>query len=315
VICDTSNLTFDISGSASLYSQMAGVLAAFAFGAIALVLPGDHKGRRSSADGPNDNDSSDLTVLLALVGAFMSLILATVEYAVLAGERGCSLLQGRAASEEFLGGVSFALAVMLLLFAVSLLVTNSRVPGAGYHARLIIAMVGPAISLLFLITGAEDVASTPWLVPIAGHGYLPQTSTRFYYQANRVALLLPALMFLFCGAMWILRRKFNKDLKGKRLFRFNVAASTSFPYVSLGLSVAAAVRAAAFSEADPSSHIYEWEVWTWLAVCTVVFAIQAVILAFHSASSAEPSPPDVARPSQSVDQRSDVPRSDADQPT
>lgn len=127
--CDTSGISFDITGSASVYSQMAGVLAGFAFAAITLVLSSDQ--RLARTDIPSREKTSDATVLAFLV-AFVCLIVATIIYAVLAGERGCSLLMGRAASEEFLGGVAFAFSVLLLLYALVQLMANSHLATVGY---------------------------------------------------------------------------------------------------------------------------------------------------------------------------------------
>src|SRR5262245_41645786 len=263
--CDTSNLTFDISGTAALYSQLSGVLAAFAFGAIALVLPGSHR-RGQPDDSPDSgvDDRRDEHVLLALVAAFLSLIVATVEYAVLAGERGCALLAGRAASEEFLGGMALAFAVLLLLTATVQLVVYSGIQRIGHHARLLVCTIGPPLSILFLSVAAQDVAMTPWIRQ-SDSTFRPQ-DTEFVHATTAVALTLPTVMFVICVLGWFVNR-YHPDWP---LITWVGALRLSwFPYISMLLVVVAVVRSTTLAVTDPYSHVEQWEVWTWLVVCSV----------------------------------------------
>lgn len=62
---------------------------------------------------------------VALMNAFLGLFLAAVQYSLLAGENGCALTGGRAASAELLGGVSFVASVYMLLYAVVQFVSGS----------------------------------------------------------------------------------------------------------------------------------------------------------------------------------------------
>jgi hypothetical protein len=284
-ICNLDSLSFDVTGSAALYSQMAGVLAAFAFGAVSLVLPGMH--RRNSGGTLRDAEvraRSDSQVLLALISAFLGLIVATLQYAVLAGERGCALIMGRASSEEFLGGVSFAFAVLLLLYAIVQLVTNSEIEGLSYHARLIVTALGAPLALLFLTTGAVDVASTPWLPDTTTGGFMPNLTT-FGEILNKVSLPLPGAVFVLCLGLWRLGR-------GRR--RTPPATSTDkssahfirvcFPYVSLALAISATIRSENLAITDPAAHIQDWEVWLWLGLCTAILVTQAALLSFDQGS-------------------------------
>lgn len=272
--CDTADITFDISSSAGLYSQLAGVLAAFAFGAITLVLPGQHRGGNE----PHD-DRSDLHVLVALVSAFISLVIASIEYAGLAGEKGCALLQGRAASKEFLSVVAFAFAILLLLYAVAQLVTHSRVAGINYHIRLIVTVLGAPLALLFILIGAEDVASTPWR-PAAGNQPPTPHDSAFYHWMTNIFLPWPAAMGLLCVVVWILGRRRRRMSPDDHDIDRPSRARLLFPYVSLGLSVMASVRSTILADTDPASRIQPWEVWIWLALCAAVLLCQAILLAF-----------------------------------
>jgi hypothetical protein len=72
--------SFSIAGTAAPYSQLAGVLAGFAFLGITLILT-------RQGGGPSNRPSGESGILLALLCAFIGLVVAAVEYAVLAGEQ------------------------------------------------------------------------------------------------------------------------------------------------------------------------------------------------------------------------------------
>jgi hypothetical protein len=255
-----------------LYSQMAGVLAAFAFGAITLVLPVEAK-RRGSRSEP--------LVLLALTAAFVGLLIATLQYAVLAGERGCGLLLGRAASEEFLGGVAFAFSVLLLMYAIVQLIAGFRVPGLSFHARLIIVTLGAPLAMLFLSTGAVDVAATPW-EPKDGIGVpLPRTTALQSALASS-SIFVTLGLAAACLLAWLAGRKFRKSaMHGVRSGRPLRRSRTAFPYVSLLLAVCAVARSVSLDVLRPRDRITDFEVVLWLAVCLVVLFWQAVLLSFE----------------------------------
>lgn len=83
---------------------MAGVLAGFAFVVINLVLD---RGYRRRGDGKPRGASEvehETLTSVALMNAFLGLFLSAIQYSLLAGENGCSLTGGRAASAELLGG-------------------------------------------------------------------------------------------------------------------------------------------------------------------------------------------------------------------
>ncbi len=277
--CDTSTLTFDISGTASLYSQMTGVLAGFAFAAITLVLAGAH--RREQVENDVSETSTDVHVLLALIAASMGLLVATLQYAVLSGERGCGLLQGRAASEEFLGGITFAFAVFLLLYAIVQMVAHSGLPRIGDHVRVIVTIFGPPLAMLFLAVAAQDVAFTPWLSTSAST-VRPQ-HTQFSDAIQWLAVPLPITTLALCSAIgfagwrWRQRIRTNRSRKSKLPHDL---ARLAFPYMSLTLVIGPSVRSALLSDLDASAHISHWEVAIWLSVCFVWLLVQTALLSF-----------------------------------
>lgn len=99
--------TFKITVTAGLYSQLAGVLAGFAFTALMLLATAHARIRKRSRA---FNDATRI-----LVAAFLSLLLTSVNYAVLAGDPGTD---GRTASEEPILGVGFAIAGALVIYAI-----------------------------------------------------------------------------------------------------------------------------------------------------------------------------------------------------
>ena len=90
--------TFSITTTAGLYSQLAGVLAGFAFTSLMLL---------TTASGRIQSSRAFTDATRILVASFLALILTSVNYAVLAGDPGTD---GRTASEEPILGVGFAVA-------------------------------------------------------------------------------------------------------------------------------------------------------------------------------------------------------------
>jgi hypothetical protein len=186
-------------------------------------------------------------------------------------------VQGRAAPEELLAGVAFAFAVLLLLYAVVQLVSQSGIRGISFHARIIVTALGPPLAVLFLGAGAEDVAATPWLPTGANGANAPQLGS-FYNSIAAIALPLPGATFVFCVVAWFLGKKRRKQSQPETNATFFLVL---FPYLSLALAILAVVRAYLMSVSDPSAHIQQWEVWAWLFGCTAILLLQAVLLAFE----------------------------------
>lgn len=131
---------FDISIVAGNYAQLAGVLAGFAFVVINLVLDRSYRRR---GDGKSLRARETLTGV-ALMNAFLGLFLAAVQYSLLAGENGCALTGGRAASAELLGGVSFVASVYMLLYAVVQFASGSA-GSLTKHCVFIVAVLFPQL--------------------------------------------------------------------------------------------------------------------------------------------------------------------------
>lgn len=133
--CPVPLSVIDVAATAALYSQAAGVLAGFASSAILRLLTRGATARKQT-DLPH--------TLMALISAFVCLVLSTVEYAVAAAEPGPGI-GGRAATFEVLCGTAFGLSVLLLLYGASQLFEG--VPDLKNPTRLVLivtAAVGPS---------------------------------------------------------------------------------------------------------------------------------------------------------------------------
>jgi hypothetical protein len=152
-------LSFDVAATAGLYSQLAGVLAGFAFGALVVVLTSRSTAERSlMADGETAR---------TLTSCFIGLILVSLTYAVLAGE---TTNAGRAAMVELVAAPGFiATGLLLILSIVTLLDATEKTAqsdrarqGATHIVRPVLAHVTPVILTASLFGGIDDYSDTRW---------------------------------------------------------------------------------------------------------------------------------------------------------
>ena len=148
---------FDISIVARNYAQLAGVLAGFAFVVINLVLDRGYRRRGDGKSRAAHEVEHETLTGVALMNAFLGLFLSAIQYSLLAGENGCSLTGGRAASAELLGGISFVASVYMLLYAVVQFVSGSAGTLAK-HCVFIVAVLVPPIAVFFIEATLSDLA-------------------------------------------------------------------------------------------------------------------------------------------------------------
>jgi hypothetical protein len=288
--CNAAGLTFDISGTAGLYSTAAGLLAGFAFAALMYLISqrvdvlggGATKGKSS----PQFGDTTK-HVLLALVFAFVDLILVTLAYSFLAGERGCALTQGRGASEELLGGVAFAFSVLTLLYAIALMVDALNLDDLAEHVRFLVAVLGPPLAIFLVSLGARDIAWAPW-VPgsYANALYRPQTG-QFVEHIGSAGVWIPVGVGILCLTSWAMgmrhaRRSQIGEVRPRRLFAaFKWRDSLIwYPYIGFVVVLVAIIRSTDLPENEPSAHISHMETWLWLGVTSSLLVVQSLILSF-----------------------------------
>lgn len=136
----------DIAAVSGYYSQAAGAMAGLSFTALVLLLGA----RDDDAHAPRRTPDA----LMALFVTLFGLIGAMVTYSVLAGAKP---VDGRTAAQELVAGLSFALAIEMLFFAVALLLeVRPEYAAISAAARWLTVVVVPAVGLLFLGIGARD---------------------------------------------------------------------------------------------------------------------------------------------------------------
>lgn len=164
----TSHYPFSITTTAGYYSQLAGVLAGFAFTALIFLATA-----RITREDSKDAFASALRVLVA---GFLALILTSLGYAVLAGEPGTD---GRTASDEPILGVGFAIAGTLVVYAIALTLDaadqlvdwpSPALQQVGASTRHAIAVGVAPLLILYIYLGVQDYESIRYCT---GHGFEP----------------------------------------------------------------------------------------------------------------------------------------------
>lgn len=132
----------------SLYSQLTGVLAGFAFAGLVLVLT-----QRLGSPTTSAPQSLERATVL-LFSSFIGLTFTSLGYAVIGGEEANPQ---RAAVEHVVSGAGFAAAVLVLFLAILELI-RPLVPNVEPFARGIAGTWVPLIAIAYVFTGALDAA-------------------------------------------------------------------------------------------------------------------------------------------------------------
>jgi hypothetical protein len=155
--------SFDIPSTAGFYSTLAGVMAGFAFLALANnLLTVDRDDRE---DNPSYADAG-----IALGAAFVSLLLVSISYAILTGDRTSG---PRAAVVEIIVGAAFAAAALQMIYAIGFLIQihSERFERVKGFFRAIGIGLCP-LGLLLVLLGSTDFMETrldnggPFLEPV-----------------------------------------------------------------------------------------------------------------------------------------------------
>jgi hypothetical protein len=162
---------FDIAQTAGFYSQLAGVLAGFAFAAIMVLLTA----RMAPPTKPESEVQPFSGATRLLVVSLMGLILASLNYAILAGD---SPGTHRSASLELVGGVSFGTAGLSVMYAIVLTIDGVTLAAHGAHhdlqsvgdfLRATLATVLTPLVFALVYLGVQDFTYTsagPGIYPI-----------------------------------------------------------------------------------------------------------------------------------------------------
>jgi hypothetical protein len=253
--------------------QFAGVLAGFAFVVINLVLDRAYR-RRSDAKSRAAREVEHETLTgVALMNAFLGLFLSAVQYSLLAGENGCALTGGRAASAELLGGVSFVASVYMLLYAVVQFVSGSAGTLAK-HCVFIVAVLVPPIAVFFVEATLSDLALAQ------ADPKTHQPLQPLWDWANRLSVPIALVVVIVCGAVWHIGRKTRSSASssGHRAQRLR----TAFPYVTVVVVISVVIRSVtALPVRNPGAHLVSGEAWLWVVVCAVLMLIQSTALSLQ----------------------------------
>jgi hypothetical protein len=264
---------FDISIVARNYAQLAGVLAGFAFVVINLVLDRSYRRRGDGKSLRAHEVEREVLTGVALMNAFLRLFLAAVQYSLLAGENGCALTGGRAASAELLGGVSFVASVYMLLYAVVQFVSGSA-GSLTKHCVFIVAVLVPPIAVFFVEATLSDLALA--LADPKTH----QPLEPLWSWANRLSVPIALVVVLVCGAVWCIgtKRRRSDSPSGGLAQR----VQTSFPYITVVVVISAVIRSVmVLPVRNPAAHLAPGEAWLWVVVFAVMMLLQSTALSLH----------------------------------
>ena len=159
----------DLSASAGLYSQLASVLAGFAFAAVITLV--------AAQLASSSNASRTLESGSPLVAAFIALTISSLDFAILAAER---FGTARAAILQTLAAMGLSVACILLLYSILVLVRGLEQDAAKTRVAskvmsdlirdLLIVAISP-VTILLMWNGARDHVNFKY-GPTAGFGGL-----------------------------------------------------------------------------------------------------------------------------------------------
>jgi hypothetical protein len=143
----------NIAGTAQMYSQIAGVLAGFAFTALLGFLR--HGASDDDGEGGVAATHTLRSVTVVLFSSTVALIISAILYGFLAGGAPDS---GNSFSLIAIDGPAFSLAILAMFYAVGLAATPySHMDSMLSALRFVVGVVAPAIVLLLVATAVLDI--------------------------------------------------------------------------------------------------------------------------------------------------------------
>jgi hypothetical protein len=141
----------DVPAAAALYSQVAGLLAGFAFTALMVYLT-----RSPDLSGQDDGAKQrENATALSLVTTLIAFVIISVLYAILAGGPPKS---GAGYLGIMIYGVAFALAILSVFHSLALLASSRPSLGPVVNlTRIWATVIGPTVSMLLLSSAALDI--------------------------------------------------------------------------------------------------------------------------------------------------------------
>jgi hypothetical protein len=140
----------NIAATSASYAQMTAVLAGFAFTALVVLLTPTQAEFRAA------NKRQAGYLFTALSSAFVSLLMTTMIYSVLAGEN-VAVAQGRTATAELIDALPFALAFIILFHGLTLLLHVGKAHiSAVRTVHTITVLILPVLALFYLVSAVPD---------------------------------------------------------------------------------------------------------------------------------------------------------------
>jgi hypothetical protein len=264
---------FDMSIVARSYAQFTGLLAGFAFVVINLVLDRAYRRRTDGRSLEPREVEHETLVGIALVCAFLGLFLTTLRYSLLAGESGCALTYGRAASAEVLTAVSFAASIYTLFYAIVQFFSGPAGVLAK-HLVFLVAVFVPPIAVFFV----EDTLTH--LALSLGDPETHRPLQPLWDWANRLSIPITLAVLLVCAAVWYMgiARRRSESPAGRIAQHFR----TVVPYVTVAVVAAVVTRSVvALRYMNPAAHIAPGEAWLWVVLLIVALLVQSAAMSFQ----------------------------------
>lgn len=264
---------FDISIVARSYAQLTGILAGFAFVVVNLVIDRAYRRRGDGRSLEPREVEHETQVGIALVSAFLGLLLTTLRYALLAGEGGCALTDGRAASAEVITAVSFAASIYMLLYAIVQFFSGTAGILANQCVFILVVLVPPIT--VFLV---EDTLTH--LALALGDPETHRPLQPLWDWSTRLAIPIPLAVGILGAATWYLGRERRRweSPTGRVAQQFR----TIVPYITVAVVGAAMVRSiVGLRYASPATHIAPGEAWLWVALLAFALFVQSSALSFQ----------------------------------
>lgn len=252
---------------------MTGILAGFAFVVVNLVIDRAYRRRGDGRSLEPREVEHETQVGIALVSAFLGLLLTTLRYALLAGEGGCALTDGRAASAEVITAVSFAASIYMLLYAIVQFFSGTAGILANQCVFILVVLVPPIT--VFLV---EDTLTH--LALALGDPETHRPLQPLWDWSTRLAIPIPLAVGILGAATWYLgrERRHSESPTGRVAQQFR----TIVPYITVAVVGAAMVRSiVGLRYASPATHIAPGEAWLWVALLAFALFVQSSALSFQ----------------------------------
>jgi hypothetical protein len=272
--------SFNIGATAASTSQLAGVLAGFAFFAVIYVLTTNVDRRSAGRHVEAVLDRALLTLFCATFG----LAIAAIQYSILAGNTGAGLVYGRGASEELFADITFGLAIYTLVAGMLSLVALEDFGRTLRFVRTLAAIAAPPALAFFVANAAGEVAVGIW----AGRDGLLLCGHNGLYSAVQTwgERVIPLVVLVASIGVWLgpslASRRWLTERHGKL-----EAISTAPPVASLLATVVALTVGVSFDEYHVHSHISAGVLWSALVAASALTLFQAFGVRYSTLTTVE----------------------------